>query len=440
MHLVGRILLLFPTLRTNLSSEDTLPLIALSRTPQAASRPLGVGLVAALATDRQRQGEDACYVATCTDARVVTRSVTFDKLRRTRAQEERICGRLLAAAASEACGLTAPHTDAEMVLPLLWRKTDADRAEGNEAMKLSTNGLLPPLDQLLDESGAYSAVTHVLFAPSPTGAHASDAAGATDASGAPVPVCSEMVNAPLHSRVVLLPGSFNPLHVGHVQLAAAALEELRSREDTGGAGSRAAAVRPWEVVYELSAYNVDKPPLDRETVRARVLQFSGGGASAPQALRDDAGVRNVGARRNQCNAPVVVTRAPRFIDKARLFPSCSFVIGYDTAARLVDPKYYRGSADAMIEGLLALKLAGTRFLVAGRVASPPTPPASTPSSPAATTGDSREFLSLAALLPSVPSVLRDAFIEIPESMFRADISSTEIRASWATQNSDSARN
>jgi hypothetical protein len=43
------------------------------------------------------------------------------------------------------------------------------------------------------------------------------------------------------------------------------------------------------------------------------------------------------------DTPVVVTSAPLFVNKAALFPRSLFVVGADTAARLVLPKYYGDS-------------------------------------------------------------------------------------------------
>jgi len=48
---------------------------------------------------------------------------------------------------------------------------------------------------------------------------------------------------------------------------------------------------------------------------------------------------------------VELTRAPTFREKARVLPGCTFVIGADTARRLVDPRYYEGSQARMIAAL-----------------------------------------------------------------------------------------
>ena len=100
--------------------------------------------------------------------------------------------------------------------------------------------------------------------------------------------------------LAVLPGSFNPLHHGHTTLAATAAAKLGV-----------------DVVFELSVANVDKPELGRDEVERRLGQFAG-------------------------VAPVWVTRAAAFEKKADIFPGAAFVLGWDTAVRLIDPKYYGG--------------------------------------------------------------------------------------------------
>ena len=162
----------------------------------------------------------------------------------------------------------------------------------------------------------------------------------------------------------LLPGSFYPLHGGHEALARVASEILGT-----------------EVAFELSTANVDKPPLTYADVSRRLRQFEGRGI-------------------------VVLTRAATFAEKARVLPGSTFVIGFDTAMRLFDPKYYGGSQAAMVEALEELRGSGGRFLVAGRV-------------------EDERFRSLDDV--GVPTEYRDMLAGISESAFRRDVSSTEIR-------------
>ena len=176
----------------------------------------------------------------------------------------------------------------------------------------------------------------------------------------------------------LLPGSFSPLHSGHRGLARAAEEAL--------------AERP---AFEISVVNVDKPPLDPAKIERRLAQFEAG-------------------------ETVVLTAAETFFKKTRLFPGRTFVIGWDTAVRLVASRYYRRDAagseatgnrivnpeTAMLAALAEMWTAGARFLVAGR-----------------REGD--EFHTLDDV--PVPTGFESIFSSIPEVEFRDDISSSELR-------------
>jgi hypothetical protein len=165
-------------------------------------------------------------------------------------------------------------------------------------------------------------------------------------------------------RGVLISGSFNPLHVGHERLAHAAAEMLSLPAS-----------------FELPVLNADKPPLSYAEIERRLDQFRG-------------------------RYTVVLSREPLFVGKAALFPGCVFAIGYDTAERLVDPRYYGGAAgrDA---ALASIRANGCHFLVAGRV-------------------ENGVFRTLADV--AIPDGFRDLFVELSERAFHVDLSSTEIRA------------
>jgi len=168
----------------------------------------------------------------------------------------------------------------------------------------------------------------------------------------------------------ILPGAFNPLHDGHLGLAQVAAEMLGE-----------------PVSFEISAVNVDKPALHPEMVLERLAQFAG-------------------------RWPVIASNAPTFVEKARLFPGSTFVVGLDTAERILHPRYYgslgTGSSEENLTAALAeIQALGCRFLVAGRV------------------GESGDFRHLQDL--NIPAQFTGLFEPIPDRLFRKDISSSELR-------------
>ncbi len=162
----------------------------------------------------------------------------------------------------------------------------------------------------------------------------------------------------------LVSGSFNPWHQAHQALWEAA------RRRCGD-----------PVAYELSITNVDKPPLPSGEALRRAAQFRG-------------------------RAGLILTAAPTFVEKARLLPGAAFVIGADTARRIVEPVYY-GGAPAMCAALRELRSLGARFVVAGRV-------------------EQGRFVQLRDL--TLPPEAHGLFEAIPAAELRVDVSSTELRA------------
>ena len=60
---------------------------------------------------------------------------------------------------------------------------------------------------------------------------------------------------------------------------------------------------------------------------------------------------------------MLLTKATLFADKNRLFPGCTFVVGTDTSARILDVKYYRQSVEILLQQLESISQTGTKFLV-----------------------------------------------------------------------------
>ena len=162
---------------------------------------------------------------------------------------------------------------------------------------------------------------------------------------------------------LIFPGSFNPLHEGHIKM-----RELAEKKT----GMRA--------TFEICARNADKPPLTFYEIKRTLDQFTE-------------------------NDSWVMTSAGRFSEKAEMFPNSVFIIGADTLLRVFDEKFYTSKKD-MLNHIERFNDHNINFLVFGRKVD-------------------GKFVSLRDI--AVPENIKRRCTGFEEGSFRDDISSTELR-------------
>ena len=144
---------------------------------------------------------------------------------------------------------------------------------------------------------------------------------------------------------LIFPGSYNPPHLAHFEIADTATENMisnsvwiRERIRIGKNSVENTGIS-LETEFELSLVNATKPMLDLISLENRLKAFTGRGK----------------------RYRVWLTNAPLFVEKSRLFPNSIFVMGYDTAQRLHDPRY--GDINSVMNELIENE---AYFMVFGR--------------------------------------------------------------------------
>ena len=180
-------------------------------------------------------------------------------------------------------------------------------------------------------------------------------------------------------RKVLLPGSFNPLHSGHIGMA----NWVSQRLDL-------------PVWFELSFVNADKPVAFLDQIRERlrwqwVRPF-------PRDLKNQGhSIRPHG---------LMLSGNARFLSKARACPGTLFAVGIDTITRVADARFYDKRSDSLDAAMAEISDLGCGFLVFGRLSG-------------------QDFQTLESV--KLPACVRKLCQPVAEETFRKDISSTELR-------------
>lgn len=281
---------------------------------------LGVSCTGSIRTNRPKTGEHCAYLALWSHEGIATVSLTLEKNKRSRKQEEMVVRDALFNLILEACQISER-------IPL--------EVTENDQIEQSFTPLVDEIERLYQTEFPYMGIYD-----------------------------DGRVGYQTISPELLFSGSFNPLHEGHLALARAAEVYLGK-----------------PVAFDISVTNVDKPPIPIEIAQARIAQFAG-------------------------RWPIYLSSAPTFIEKARIYGATTFIVGYDTAERILEPRYYpSGELAEVAEVLAELDEIGCRFLVAGRVDGEGT------------------FYQVDDLV--VAAEYAHLFVPLPD--FRNDISSSELR-------------
>lgn len=283
---------------------------------------IGVGCTAAISTNRNRKGENQAFITIWGDKTLNTIQLLLDKSKSDRAKDEKKISLLIlnqiAKSITEISKIKIPLDQNDRLIEILDIKFES-----------TINSLIHnQISSFISRASSQNLIADGKF------------------SG------------------IILPGSFNPLHKGHIKLK----EYITQNYDQ-------------EFAYEISIKNVDKPDLNEEEILERLNQFDS-------------------------TENIIVDKAPLFSEKSTLFPKSTFLIGYDTAERLINAKYYDGNYRKMTKSLELIEDNKCAFLVAGRI-------------------QNGLFSTLEDL--NIPEDFKSLFVEIPESDFRVDESSSEIR-------------
>ena len=332
---------------------------------------IGIGCTASLLTDRQKQGEHRVHVAVQTLHQTIHFSLRLKKGSRTRKEEERLVADLVLNAIETARQETEKYLAAQP--PQTW---DVDSSLPPALFEDSTKEYrLSEYIPLQLKRGEVVHGERVVASPllvelffgklvavlrTRDGIRHTVSREEFDSSEAPFKPGEEFAHA-------IFPGSFSPIHEGHLEMINIAEERLQG-----------------QIALEISIQNVDKPPVDYIDLLHRLDQIA----------------------RMKPNQAVWLTQTPLFVEKVKLFQWTTFVVGADTIKRTADLRFYFENVHRLHEVLRTIAFFNCRFLVFARKLK-------------------SGVESLDTL--SIPDMLRSLCDDVPASVFTMDISSSDLR-------------
>lgn len=303
---------------------------------------LGVGVTASLATSRPKKGAHRVYCAVLSYRGAFSASLFLKKNARSRLEEEHITADFILNVLNFAIERLKQLEHSQADPAQYWR-------EFSESLPIQDY-----FDALLEDSATISYAfidrrsAQFLYAPDFRDANDAQVQALLWRSGTPETAlvaknntvalypyvqflqedyAQPLPDSDLSTSHAFFPGSFNPPHQGHYKIVALADQILKTT-----------------VAPEISAVNVDKPPLDPIEIIRRMRALN---SALPE--RD-----------------AWLTNAPLYRQKAQIAPNATFVVGTDTILRLADPKYENNDVTQRDAMLRLLSEHNARFLVFSR--------------------------------------------------------------------------
>ena len=258
---------------------------------------IGLGITSAVATKRRRRGEDRAHLAVATDDGIWHVNVNFGRGPDDEGERE-----VLREAQAQAIDMIALNM-------IFW---------ATEIAQIPMPGYQIPMESRELEMGGTS--WYVL-----PKIDEKVADGAMVSYDAEYRVVGNILDDQILPGEILFPGSFDPLHYGHVEMAGM-IERM-----TGGT-----------VIFQISNEHPVKGRIPEEDLLRRIRQF-------------------------RYRWPVIVNEGGAlYVDKAEIYPGVPMLIGADAVLELLNPEYYSDGHAEVKKALERFTELGTVFYVVGR--------------------------------------------------------------------------